>query len=252
MNRFLWSVAIAVILVTCTLAHADVPDSAWLVVKDRPVIVTLANGTEVRGKPIAIDERFVTLIDSDSGRVTPLARADVAGLRVATETAAPAPAIVERHFGLQLYTGPGNFMVDLDLGHFYGFAGGSIGYAIIFSGSSSQYAGGVLALGGQWRLAPTSRWKFDLSGTLLPTWWNGFSMGIGISAGFHWTSASGFTVGFKIPVFGLAPGYSTVLGDSSSSGSGYKPVTSGASLIANYYLEAAMALPIVSLGYRFK
>ncbi|MGZ3425359.1 MAG: hypothetical protein ACXVCV_01865 [Polyangia bacterium] len=242
---------LVVILVSRAVAYADVPDSAWLVVKDRPVVVTLTNGTEVRGKPVAIDEHFVTLIDSDSGRVIPVNRAEVGGPRLAQESVASGTT-VERHIGLQLYTGPGNLMVDLDFGRFYGFVGGSIGYPIIFSGTSAQYAGGVLALGAQWRLTPTSRWKFDLAGTLLPTWWSGFSMGIGVSAGFHWTSVSGFTVGFKIPVFGLGPGYSTVTGESSSSSSGYKAVNTGALLIANYYLEAAMALPIVSLGYRFK
>jgi hypothetical protein len=240
---------LAVLLVPA-LAFADVPDSAWLVVKDRPVIVTLTNGTEVRGKPLAVDEHFVTLIEADSGRVLPLNRADVGGVRVAQETAS-APVTGERHLGVQLYTGPGNVMIDLDLGRFYGFVGGSIGYPIIFSGTTAQYGGGVIGAGAQWRLHPASRWKFDLSATLLPTWWTGFSIGIGISAGFHWTSASGFTVGFKIPVFGLAPGYSDVTGDSST-GSGYKPVNTGALLIANYYLEASMALPIVSLGYRFK
>lgn len=79
-------------------------------------------------------------------------------------------------------------------------------------------------------------------------------MGIGISAGFHWTSISGFTVGFQIPVFGLAPGYSAILGSSTSNGSGGSsggPVNTGATLIANYYLAAGMALPVVSLGYRF-
>jgi hypothetical protein len=240
-----------VLLLSPALAFADVPDSAWLVVKDRAVVVTLTNGSEVRGKPVAIDEHFVTLIDSDSGRVVPINRVEINGLRLAQESAAP-PTSDQRHLGLQLYTGPGNLMIDLDLGRFYGFVGASIGYPIIFSGTSSQYAGGVIALGAQWRLSPTSRWKFDLAGTLLPTWWSGFSMGIGVSAGFHWTSVSGFTVGFKIPVFGLAPGYSSVTGAYSSSSSGYRPVNTGALLIANYYLEAGMALPIVSLGYRFK
>ena len=240
---------ILVVLCSRAVAWADVPDSAWEVVKDRPVVVTLTTGGEVRGRPIAVDEDFVTLIEDGSGRVIPIARMQVATLHI---PAAPAPAPpVERHVGLQLYTGPGNIMVDFDIRHFYGFVGGSVGYPIIFSGTSNQYGGGVVAAGAQWRLSPTSNWKFDLTATLLPTWWSGFSVGIGVSAGFHWTSPSGLTVGFKIPVFGLAPGYSGVTGDFTASDK-YKPISNGSSLIANYYLEASMALPMASLGYRFK
>ncbi len=241
------SIVLAVVVaLTASTARADLPDGGWAVVRDRPVIVTLANGAEARGRLVAIDAGFVTLLD-DAGRVVPIDRTTIAAVRLAAEAPAPPPSGPERHVGLQLYSGPGNLMVDVDLGRFYGYAGGSIGYPIIFSGTSEQYGGGVVGAGVQWRLSPTTRWKFDLTGTLLPTWWAGFSMGIGVTAGFHWTSPSGLTVGFKIPVFGVAPGNS-IVGDS---GNGHS-VNSGSLLVANYYLEAAMALPIVSLGYRFR
>lgn len=235
-------VCIAVVLLGSLIARADLPDSAWLVVKDRLVIVTLQTGVEIEGTLAAVDPQAVTLVDAH-GRVVAIQRADVTGLRVATDEPLRES---DRHIGLQTATGPGNVLVDVDTGRLYAYVGASIGYPIIFSGDhTDQYIAGVVGAGGQWRISPTSRWKFDLTGDLIPTYWGGFSIGIGVTGGFHYTSASGFTVGFKIPIIGVAPGYSTLFNK-------HALINSGALLIANYYLEAAMELPIVSLGYRFK
>lgn len=155
--------------------------------------------------------------------------------------------------GLQLGVGPGNVFLDVDYGHFYGFLGTSIGYPIIFSGSNNdQFFAFAVGAGGTWRISSHSNWKFDLVGTLTPTWWGGFSAGIGIAAGFHYTSPTGFTVGFKIPLIGAAPGCNGVVGDGSFDGTsgGCNKVSGGAQLVGNYYLQAGMSLPLVTLGYR--
>ena len=149
-------------------------------------------------------------------------------------------------------------MIDFDYGKFYGFVGTSIGYPIIFTKGSSgdgQYGAFIVGFGGTWKLSPKSAWQFDLGGTLTPTWWSGFSMGVGVSAGFHYTTQNGFTIGFKIPIFGVAPGCSGVFGNSYDDAgnpiAGCAKVRTGGELVANYYLQAGMSLPIVSLGYRF-
>jgi hypothetical protein len=81
-------------------------------------------------------------------------------------------------------------------------------------------------------------------------------MGIGVAAGFHYTSPSGFTFGFKLPIIGVAPGCNTILGSSNynydtGTNSGCSTVSGGTSLIGNYFMQAGMSLPVVSLGYRF-
>ncbi len=258
--------SLRLILVTYALcclgvARAEEPDATFAAVRYRQTVLRFADQTELKGTLIAFDAQTVTLVQSETGRVLTLSRATVTTVLLQSGIPAAAPAKPrERHIGLQISTGPGNVLVDFDYGRFYGFAGMSIGYPLIFSGGRDTssgydlYVAGVLGAGMQWRLSPNSNWKFDLTATLTPTWWDGFSMGIGIAAGFHYTSPTGFTAGFKIPVFGVAPGCSPVTGDEDWSGSstrGCGKVSSGGQLVANYFLQAGMNLPIVSIGYRF-
>ncbi len=158
---------------------------------------------------------------------------------LADEEASPAKSeVASRHFGLSLATGPGNVMFDIDYKPFYGFVAGSTGYPIILL--EEGYFGAAVGVGATWQISRASRWQFDLFADAIPVSWKGVSVGVGIGAGFHYTFDSGFTVTFKVPVFGAALG--------SSMG---REITKGAEAVGLYYLDAAMQLPIASIGYRF-
>lgn len=262
-----FALAAALVFSSLSVAHAQdqppkVSDATLAVAKDHRVTVTLSGNHELTGVPVSWDGQNVTLVEDGTRRIVTVARIDVVSIQMAAPVAdtvvpqlappmAPPPPLSNRHVGLQLGVGPGNVFLDVDYGHFYGFVGTSIGYPIIFSGSDqAQFFGFGVGAGGTWRMSPRSHWKFDLVGTLTPTWWGGFSAGIGIAAGFHYTSPSGFTVGFKIPLIGAAPGCNKIVGDYNENG-GCQKVSGGASLVGNYYLQAAMNLPLVTLGYRF-
>ncbi len=239
----------------------SVPTESWQAVINQPVVLKLVGGAELAATPIAFDEHTVTLTETGTGRVISLSRDQVLTLTL-VPTAAPAanasPSAVEsaavqarewsrsdnRHIGLQIFAGPGNLMIDFDYRPFYGFVGSSFGYPFIFSG---HYGAGAIGLGGTWRFSLRSNWSVDVFGMLLPTWWDGFSCGIGAGFGFHYTSPIGFTVAFKIPFFGLAPG--NIFSNSYSGNSG--SINSGSTLIGYFFMEAGMSLPIISMGYRF-
>lgn len=254
-------VSIVALVLAAASARADVPDPTLAAVKDRAAVLRLDNNTELRATPIGFDDQTVTLVEEGTGRVLTIARAQLTMVILQSAMPSPpAPAPKVRHIGLQLSTGPGNLLVDFEYGRFYGFVGTSIGYPVIFNNDSNgnkQYVGAIVGAGATWRLSPRSNWSFDLMGTLTPTWWGGFSMGIGVAAGFHYTSPTGFTVGFKIPILGVAPGCNSVLGEETldySTGidsGGCRQVKGGPSLVGNYYLQAGMSLPIISVGYRF-
>ena len=240
----------------------SVPTESWQAVKNQPVVLKLVGGAEVTATPIAFDEHTVTLTETGTGRVISLSRDQVLTLTLAPKAAPaaePSPSAVEssaavqarewsrsdnRHVGLQIFAGPGNLMIDFDYRPFYGFVGSSFGYPFIFSG---HYGAGSIGLGGTWRFSLHSNWSVDVFGMLLPTWWDGFSCGIGAGFGFHYTSPIGFTVAFKFPFFGLAPG--NIFSNSYNGNSG--SINSGSALIGYFFMEAGMSLPIISMGYRF-
>ena len=271
-NSFALSLALAVAAVS--VAHAEeapppppkVSDATLGVAKDHHVTLTLAGDRVLTGVPASWDAENIIVIEDGTRRIVTVARIDVQSIQMADAPVAPqlAPQLAppmaslssKRHVGLQVGSGPGNVFLDVDYGHFYGFVGTSIGYPIIFSGSDqAQFFAFAVGAGGTWRISPHSNWKFDLMGTLTPTWWGGFSAGIGIAAGFHYTSPTGFTFGFKIPLIGAAPGCNKTVGDSTYDDNGNtvgcQKVSGGANLVANYYLQAGMSLPLLSLGYRF-
>ncbi len=239
-----------------------VPDVVLRTMRGRDAIYTLSQRAEVGGTLLSFDAESVTLAEAGTGRVFAVPRAELISVRIivprAMSALTVAPPMKERHWGLQVSQGVGNVLLDLDYGHFYGFVGTSIGYPILFTGGSGdQFFAFAVGAGVSWKMSAHSLWKFDLVGTLTPTWWGGFSAGIGVAAGFHYTSPSGFTVGFKIPVLGVAPGCNTVIGSSNNDysdgggSSGCSRVSGGPALIGNYFMQAGMSLPVVSLGYRF-
>jgi hypothetical protein len=254
-----------------------VPDAVLAAAADRRVTLVRADGVEHTGTVLAYDPATITIVEEGTGRLVAVPRGEACELRLAAAArapavAAPADVVVAasarppkvRHVGIQLSQGPGNLLLDHENGRFYGFIGTSIGYPLIFEGKLSrgpndgddQYLAAVVGLGASWKVSARSNWRFDLGGTLTPTLWGGFSMGIGISAGFHYTSPNGFTVGFKVPVFGVAPGCNVVVGERQFDPTTYEQrgcaeVKTGAQLIGNYYLQAGMSLPILSVGYRF-
>lgn len=259
--------ACLVLSATANAQPTELSDTLLSAANGHVVTALRTDGSALVGTLVAFDPNAIVIALEGTGRLVSLPRAETCELRLGasrlppTGSAQPVMAVTaastrparERHVGLQLYQGPGNLMLDVQAGHFYGYIGTSIGYPIIFSGKPSgedQYIGAVVGLAGSWKISPRSNWRFDLGGTLLPTWWGGFSMGIGLSAGFHYTSPNGFTAGFQIPVFGVAPGCNSIVGDSDYNSSCPR-VKTGAELVGNYYLQAGMSLPIMSVGYRF-
>jgi hypothetical protein len=113
------------------------------------------------------------------------------------------------------------------------------------SGNSTWYAA-ALGAGISWPFGDTSRWRFDVFAQVLPFHTTSFYtyLGLGLGAGFHYTAASGFTVGMTFPVVG----FSTRLG---SSPYGYDASFRYNDSLGYYYLGAIAGMPLLTLGYRF-
>jgi hypothetical protein len=147
-------------------------------------------------------------------------------------------------------------MVDLDYERFSAFVNGSVLMPFFqtytynsFDGSASSgptwaFTGGA---GGSFTPFGSPHWRLDLYGLLGLTNLNatGSSFGdnpsasIGLGVGVHYTGSTGFTVGFKVPLVGLA-----FTGPSASQ-------TDFSARLAQFYATHLVSLPIVSLGYRF-
>jgi hypothetical protein len=157
------------------------------------------------------------------------------------DAVAPAEVVSDRSFGVHVAVNLGLFAVDLQQGHFYGFAAANAGVPLVSNGSVGAFA---IGLGYSTPLSrpEESMWFMDFFVDALPGWWGqGGSIapvvGVGAGLGFRFLHRSGFTAGFKIPVFGAS--FSSMSGFSTSQSVGM------------YYLFSLIALPIVSFGYRF-
>lgn len=156
----------------------------------------------------------------------------------------PAPPPVEdRSVGIHVAVNLGLFAFDVHQGHFYGFVSANAGIPLVSNGDIGAFA---LGLGYSAPLShpDESMWFLDFFFEALPGWWNlgsrlnpSFFVGAGVGLGFRYLHRSGFTVGFKLPVFGAS--FSSAVG-----------FTAAAS-VGTYYLFNAIALPVISFGYRF-
>ncbi|MFN0063141.1 MAG: hypothetical protein ACKVPX_11580 [Myxococcaceae bacterium] len=92
-----------------------------------------------------------------------------------------------------------------------------------------------------------ARWVMDFLGTIAPGGFSpdwgptNFYTALGVTLGFRMLHPSGFTLGFKIPVFGMS------FGPAISRGGLFR----GDASVGTYYLSSGLSLPIMSLGYRF-
>lgn len=155
------------------------------------------------------------------------------------EAAPPAavPTVVkDTSVAVQVGFNLGLLAVEVQAGHFYGFGAGNVGIPLVTNGQAGAFA---IGLGYTFALSTPSEsmWFMDLYGLGNPGWLGGsILMGIGAGIGVRFLHRSGFTLGFKLPIFGAAV---------SSAG------TTTAAAVGLFYLANAIALPVFSLGYRF-
>ena len=168
----------------------------------------------------------------------------------------PTRPLSEKSFGLYLGVNLALIGVELQVGRFYGFVAGNIGIPLVTNGGLGA---AVLGLGYNVPLSAPgeSMWFMDFYGEALPGWVSVYRydtpygaqgtpfVGLGIGVGFRFLHRSGFTLGFKVPIFGLAVGP----GAGGVGNTGLAPT--GSQLVGTYYLANLIALPIVSLGFRF-
>lgn len=149
-----------------------------------------------------------------------------------------------RYFGIMAGVNIGLFAVDLHVSHFYMYAGAGMGVTLLSNMRFGAFTGGAgYAL--QIARFRTADWFMDMmvmggggwQDVLYPTAYVRYGYGaVGLGIGFRYEHASGFSLGFKIPLFGYAFG---------------NHVRNSATGVGLYYLNALAGLPIVSLGYRF-
>ncbi|MGC4118091.1 MAG: hypothetical protein QM765_26780 [Myxococcales bacterium] len=251
-----------------------VPDPVFRAVVGRQVELRLLDGRTAAGQLLSLEAENAVLVLPD-GKVISLPRAQVLEVRLssaamaAAATASPTPSTsavvvdlpraakapeipsVDRHFGVQFGLAPGILALDLAYGSFYGFLSGSLALPLYSIGSGNNFGGITLAPGLTFKLADGHNWYFDLFVHGTVAWYGHQDYGYypygytkrtsvdgsaGLGMGFHYTSPSGFTVGFKLPIIGAAFGED--VSDQKSSG-GY------------YYLNALVSFPAATIGYRF-
>src|SRR5450432_1575468 len=141
-------------------------------------------------------------------------------------------AVSTHSFGIHTGVNVGLVQVDAMYDHFYGFASTTLGVPLL---SSGDIAIGNVGLGYTTALSSPgeSMWYFDIYGQGLAGKMNlsGLQSGsgfgaIGLGVGIRYLHRSGFTVGFKLPVFGVS------FGDAVSSGGSFN----GPNSLAYYYL----------------
>jgi hypothetical protein len=170
----------------------------------------------------------------------------------AVEIDANAP-VHERSVALAVSLNLGAISVEWQHGSVMGFASGSAPLSVLYTAAGSEKNSiGAVALGLGFTKALShpspSMWFLDVFVEAVPGWnqqWD-FArylyLGLGAGLGVRFLHASGFTFGIKLPVLGAA------IGDVQQFGPGTGQLTASTGL---FYLSNLMALPMVSLGYRF-
>jgi hypothetical protein len=169
---------------------------------------------------------------------------------------APPPAVAavaddvkpvsEHSFGISTGVNIGLIQVDAQYGHFYGFASTTLGVPLVSNGADAV---GALGLGYTVALSSPSEsmWYFDMyalgmGGKLTSYAPSGSSYGaLGVGVGLRYLHRSGFTMGFKLPLFGASFGDSVNLNGSFN----------GATSLSNFYFGYLMSSAPLTLGFRF-
>jgi hypothetical protein len=150
----------------------------------------------------------------------------------------PSTRYVGLHTGLNL----GLVQVDMMRDHLYGFASTALGTPLLSNGQIF-----VANVGFGYSIAISSpgesMWYFDLFGQVMPGAMNGSYLGVGAGVGLRYLHRSGFTLGLKLPVFGMS------LGDAVSSAAGGH--FDGSTSLGYYYLGNLMSATPLTIGFRF-
>jgi hypothetical protein len=239
---------IALLALMTTAVRADVPDASLRAVGTRLVRIEQDGAPALDGRVLAYDATSVTLASATANEVITVPRARVQRLilrELPEPTAAPQADERLRVVGLK-FSLLGTVAVDADYKRFHGFASTSLLLPIMTASGTSVWFAGAIGGGISLPLGSTSRWKLDVFGQVLPLRTTSYYtyLGLGVGAGFHYTAASGFTLGFTVPVLGFA----TRLG---SSPHGYDPSFRYNDSVGYYYLAALAGMPLVTMGYRF-
>lgn len=167
------------------------------------------------------------------------------------ETVAPAAEPeTTRHVGVHVGVNVGLFAVDVQAGRFYAMLAGNAGIPLLTNGSFGAFSG-LVGYSVPLKRSRRSQWKLDMNlhlqgGFTADYLYNALAtgpnridyghIGGGVVLGFRYEHDSGFSMGFRAPLFGY------------SFSRANRALSSGVSL---YYLGAAVSLPVVSFGYRF-
>jgi hypothetical protein len=240
-----------------------VPDSSYSAVLGQRVILPTRPGAHLRVLVLSSRDDSLIVATVPNGVIAVVPKREVFDIRVVTTShtplAPPASRQPEpprappntRQFGLEFGVVP-SAMVDLDYGHFLGFANVSILLPFIsanapesgfpFAGlGPTQLWAFAIGVGFTARLLPTSRWQYDLFAIGGGSNWspgNAFAVPYGAGGagvGLHVTLDGGFTLGIKGPVLGYGKG---------ASGGG----TAG---VGTFFSYALAGMPLLSFGYRF-
>lgn len=157
---------------------------------------------------------------------------------------APREVVSDHSIGIHVGVNLGLFAFDVHQGHFYAFAAANAGIPLVSNGSIGAFA---IGFGYSTTISrpDESMWFMDFFVEALPGWQQqnarfgtaDLVVGVGGGLGFRYLHRSGFTMGFKLPVFGAS--FST------------QSNFSAAQSVGVFYLFNGIALPIISFGYRF-
>jgi hypothetical protein len=248
--------ALVVLLALAGTARAGIPDDSFRAVGHDLVRVDVSGGPSLIGRIVAYEDATVTIAQSDTGAVVTVERAQLTRLTLlddpapATEAVVAAPVIAKsaprsRPRVLGLGVSPlGTAAVDADLGHFHAFASTSLTLPILTAGGDDTWI--AASAGGGVAIPLGKRWRADAFAAVAPLHMTSYYtyVGFGLGGGFHYTAASGLTIGFTFPILGFA----TRVGHSPT---GYDPPFRYRDSLGYSYLAAFAGLPMFTMGYRF-
>ena len=240
------------------------PESLFLAVRDRPVVLQLSDGTEVIARILstAPGQVLIRILTSHIDAV--LDRARITSVRLFQGSRLPGlppaqqmrveprqpevSARKRRHVAFDHSIVQG-FQLDVDAGLFHGFANLGIALALV---SEGRVVPASLGLGVGLPVSRDRALKLDLFAHVniigdVETSPPAYSseklrnrIGVGVGVGLHYTWYNGVNLGFTLPIFG----YAFEFRSSSTSG------VNNAAGIAYYFLTSAEALPFFYVGYR--
>ncbi len=260
-------------------AEVDSPVSSavFAAVKGLRVTLFLRTGGATRGLFLGTEGDLILLAVEPSGEIVKLPRGAVVEVRVVLAPPQPQqPPMVlpwretgprpppepppplppsHRHFGIELGMPPA-VSLDVEASKLYAFGTLSLmmplltvtenGQAPFFSASAVTHLWAfMLGMGLTFPISPQSRWRVDVYALGGGSNWNSGEQNpatafaaLGLGFGFHVTLDNGFTIGFKFPALGVG---------TATSGIG----VSNATALGAFFSTSLVALPPVTLGYRF-